>query len=29
MDENSEAQIIKMVDAVIKHRTAFKMKRAG
>jgi len=29
MDENSEAQIIKMVDAGIKHRTAFKMKRAG
>ena len=29
MDENSEAQIIKMVDAGIKHRIAFKMKRAG
>ncbi len=29
MDENSEAQIIKMLDAGIKHRTAFKMKRAG
>jgi len=29
MDENSEAQIIKLVDAAIKHRTAFKMRRAG
>ena len=29
MDENSEAQIVKMVDAGIKHRTAVKLKKAS